>query len=58
MPNPSSKTDWSFPAAMRDYFDNVQKSAAEFMAELKQLDDSDKLFFRKELARVGYQLAG
>lgn len=55
MTNPAAKHEWSFPSAMRDFFDNVQTNAAQFMAELKQLTDEDKAFFRRELERVGYR---
>lgn len=54
MSNPAARTHWPFALAMRDYFDNVQKTAGEFMAELKNLTEADKDFFKSELTRVGY----
>ena len=50
--------EMSFAQAMRDYFGPrvPGSNAADFMAELKALNDADKVFFRSELARVGYQL--
>lgn len=52
----------SFPQAMKHFFgDNPNKDALlspamAFMKELKMLDGDDKVFFRKELERVGYTL--
>lgn len=56
MSDPKAKDSWPFALAMRDFFDNVQKTAGEFMAELKLLSDEEKAWFTKELERVGYNM--
>lgn len=54
MSNPAARTHWPFALAMRDYFDNVSKTAAEFMLEIKALTEADRDYFKAELTRVGY----
>jgi hypothetical protein len=46
----------SFVAAMLDYFGKNGKSNMDFMQEIKKLTDEDKVWFRKELPSVGYEI--
>lgn len=48
----------SFPAAMLDYFGRRpgHPSAKDFMDELKALTNADKIWFRQNLATVGYDI--
>lgn len=51
-----------FVAAMRDYFGYLPKpdgqpgTAADFLSELKKLTDEDRLWFRENLPKVGYEI--
>jgi hypothetical protein len=47
----------SFAVAMRDYFGfQPDTGLTEFMKELKALNPADRLYFRKGLETVGYEI--
>lgn len=47
----------SYAAAMRDYFGFLPgQSVGGFMSELKALTDEDKVWFRENLPKVGYEI--
>lgn len=46
----------SYAQAMLDFFGKNGKDTAEFMTEMKALTDADKLWFRQQLATVGYDI--
>lgn len=46
----------SYAQAMLDFFGKNGKDTAGFMVEMKALTDADKLWFRQQLAMVGYDI--
>lgn len=50
-------TPKSFATAMMEYFGKLPgQGTADFVQELKKLDERDRAMFRAELERVGYTL--
>lgn len=48
----------SFVSAMKDFFGNLPgKTAKDFLMEIKNLDHDDRLYFHRELAKVGINCA-
>lgn len=49
----SDKIEWTLSAAIMDFF----KEPKVTITEMKNLDDNDKAYFKRELAKVGYNFA-
>jgi hypothetical protein len=49
----------TFTKAVKEYFGfKPGQNLTDFMAELKALNEEDRAYFKREFAKVGYEIVG